>query len=51
MDICKNIFKVIDRIAHKILHIEKNENNNNKICQIYKDLNKLEFKENDKGVR
>ena len=48
-EIDKKIFTAVDRVAHKTLHKEKDEKNN-KICQIYKDLNDFEFKESDKSI-
>ena len=48
-EIDKKIFTAVDRVAHKTLHKEKDEKNN-KICQIYKDLNDFEFKEGDKSI-
>ena len=48
-DIDKKIFTAVDRVAHKTLHKEKNEKNN-KICQIYNDLNDFEFKDSDKNI-
>ena len=49
-DIDKKIFIAVDRVAHKTLHKDKNEKNNNKICQIYKDLKDYEFKESEKSI-
>ena len=49
-DIDKKIFTAVDRVAHKTLHKDKNEKNNNKICQIYNDLNDYVFKESEKNI-
>ena len=45
-DIEKKLFNTIDIMTHKTLHIEKEE----KICEIYNNINYFEFKENDKNI-
>ena len=42
-DSIKQIFVSVEKICHKILHLEKNENNI-KICEIYEDINDIECK-------
>jgi hypothetical protein len=49
-DVDKRIFQAVDRVAHKTLHKDKNEKNNNIICQIYNDLNDFEFRASEKSI-
>jgi len=44
----KKIFDGVDRVSHKTLHKDKVvESKNDKICSIYQDINKMEFKETE----
>lgn len=45
-DIEKKLFNTIDIMTHKTLHREKEE----KICDIYNNIDDYEFKENDKNI-
>ena len=45
-DVEKKLFNIIERITHKTLHGENEE----KICEIYNELDEIEFKENDKNI-